>query len=32
VGAIDTLEPAGDVVRRFVAEAEAVLDRVASLR
>ena len=32
VGAIDTLEPAGDVVRRFVAEAEAVLERVASLR
>ncbi|MCU0311272.1 MAG: nitronate monooxygenase [Acidimicrobiales bacterium] len=32
VGGIDGIEPAGDVVRRFVAEAEAVLDRVASLR
>ncbi len=32
VGAIDALEPAGEVVRRFVVEAEAVLDRVASLR
>ena len=32
VGAIDELEPAGDIVRRFVTEAEAVLDRVATLR
>lgn len=32
VGAIDELVPAGELVRRFVAEAEAVLDRVASLR
>ena len=32
VGAIDELVPAGDLVRSFVAEAEAVLDRVASLR
>jgi enoyl-[acyl-carrier protein] reductase II len=32
VGAIDELVPAGELVRRFVAEAEAVLDRVSSLR
>ena len=32
VGAIDALVPAGDLVRSFVAEAEAVLDRVSSLR
>jgi enoyl-[acyl-carrier protein] reductase II len=32
VGAIHSLEPAGDVVRRIVAEAEAVIDRVAALR
>jgi len=32
LGAIDELVPAGDLVRRFVSEAEAVLDRVASLR
>jgi enoyl-[acyl-carrier protein] reductase II len=32
VGAIDELIPAGELVRRFVAEAEAVLDRVSSLR
>ncbi len=32
VGAIDELVPAGELVRRFVAEAEAVLDRVASRR
>jgi enoyl-[acyl-carrier protein] reductase II len=32
VGAIDELVPAGDLVRRFVAEAEAVIDRVAGLR
>ena len=32
VGAIDELVPAGELVRRFVSEAEAVLDRVASLR
>jgi enoyl-[acyl-carrier protein] reductase II len=32
VGAIDELVPAGDLVRSFVTEAEAVLDRVASLR
>lgn len=32
VGAIDELLPAGEIVRRFVAEAEAVLDRVSSLR
>ena len=31
VGAIDELVPAGDLVHRFVAEAEAVLDRVAAL-
>lgn len=32
VGAIDELMPAGDIVRMFVAEAEAVLDRVAGMR
>ena len=32
LGAIDELVPAGELVRRFVAEAEAVLDRVAALR
>jgi enoyl-[acyl-carrier protein] reductase II len=32
IGAIDELVPAGDLVRRFVAEAEQVLDRVAALR
>jgi enoyl-[acyl-carrier protein] reductase II len=32
VGAIETLVPAGDMVRQFVAEAEQVLDRVAALR
>ncbi len=32
VGAIDELIPAGDLVRQIVAEAEAVVDRVASLR
>jgi enoyl-[acyl-carrier protein] reductase II len=32
VGAIDELVPAGEIVRRFVAEAEAVLDRVSALR
>lgn len=32
VGAIDELVPAGELVRRFVSEAEAVLDRVATLR
>lgn len=32
VGAIDELIPAGELVRRFVAEAEDVLDRVSSLR
>jgi NAD(P)H-dependent flavin oxidoreductase YrpB (nitropropane dioxygenase family) len=32
VGAIDELVPAGELVRRFMAEAEAVLDRVSSLR
>ncbi len=31
-GSIDELVPAGELVRRFVAEAEAVLDRVASYR
>ena len=29
IGAIDELVPAGELVRRFVAEAEAVLGRVA---
>ena len=32
MGAIDELVPAADLVRQFVAEAEAVLDRVATLR
>ena len=32
IGAIDELVPAGELVRRFVAEAEETLDRVASLR
>jgi enoyl-[acyl-carrier protein] reductase II len=32
VGAITELVPAGELVRRFVAEAEATLDRVADLR
>ncbi len=32
VGAIDELVPAGDLVRRIVAEAEAVIDRVASIK
>jgi enoyl-[acyl-carrier protein] reductase II len=32
VGAIDELVPAGDLVRAFVQEAEAVLDRVSALR
>ncbi|HEY1280454.1 MAG TPA: nitronate monooxygenase family protein [Acidimicrobiales bacterium] len=32
VGGIDTLEPAGDIVRRLVAEAEAVVDRLAAVR
>ncbi len=32
VGAIDELEPAGDVVRRLVAEAEAVIDRLGAVR
>ncbi len=32
VGAIDELVPAGELVERFVAEAEAVLDRVAATR
>lgn len=32
VGAIDELVPAGDLVRRFVAEAEEALDRLHSLR
>ena len=32
VGAIHDLVPAGDLVRRIVAEAEAVIDRVASVR
>ena len=31
VGAIDELVPAGDLVRRMVAEAEAVIDRLAHL-
>ena len=31
VGAIDALVPAGDVVRRIVAEAEAALDRLAAI-
>ena len=32
MGAIDDLVPAAELVRQFVAEAEAVLDRVATLR
>lgn len=32
VGAIDALIPAGDLVRQFVEEAEATLDRLQSLR
>jgi enoyl-[acyl-carrier protein] reductase II len=32
VGGIAQLVPAGELVRRFVAEAEAVLDRMADLR
>ncbi len=32
VGAIDGLIPAGDLVRQIVAEADAVLDRLATLR
>ncbi len=32
IGAIDELVPAGELVQRFVTEAEAVLDRVAALR
>jgi enoyl-[acyl-carrier protein] reductase II len=32
VGAIAELEPAGDLVRRVVAEAEAVIDRVTAMR
>lgn len=32
VGAIEQLEPAADLVARFVTEAEAVLDRVSALR
>jgi enoyl-[acyl-carrier protein] reductase II len=32
VGAISELVPAGELVRRFVAEAEATLDRLATLR
>jgi enoyl-[acyl-carrier protein] reductase II len=32
VGAIHELEPAGDIVRRLVAEAEAVVDRLAAVR
>ena len=32
VGAIDELEPAGDLVTRMVAEAEAVIDRLLSVR
>ena len=32
MGAIDDLVPAGELVRKFVAEAEAVLDRFATLR
>ena len=32
MGAIDELVPAAELVRQFVAEAEAVLDRVATLR
>jgi enoyl-[acyl-carrier protein] reductase II len=32
VGGIDALEPAGEIVRRLVAEAEAVVDRLAAVR
>jgi enoyl-[acyl-carrier protein] reductase II len=32
VGAIRDLVPAGDIVRSIVAEAEAVIDRVASIK
>jgi enoyl-[acyl-carrier protein] reductase II len=32
VGAIDSLVPAGDIVRGVVAEAERTLDRLLSLR
>ena len=32
VGAITELVPAGELVRRFVAEAEAVFDRLSALR
>jgi enoyl-[acyl-carrier protein] reductase II len=32
VGAIDELVPAGDLVRRFVADAEAVIDRLGGVR
>ena len=32
VGAISELVPAGDLVRRFVSEAEVALDRMATLR
>jgi enoyl-[acyl-carrier protein] reductase II len=32
VGAIDELIPAGDLVRQFVAEAEAVFERVSAKR
>ena len=32
VGAIDALVPAGDLVRAMVAEAEAVIERIATLR
>ena len=32
VGAITELVPAGELVRRFVAEAEATLDRLAEVR
>ena len=32
VGAIDELVPAGELVRRFVAEAEAVIDRLSVVR
>jgi len=32
VGAVDELVPAGDLVRRFVAEAESTIERLTSLR
>jgi hypothetical protein len=32
IGAITSLEPAGEVVRRFVEEAERVIEQVAALR